>query len=66
LAALPAGLRGPRHADRFQRVRLALAAAVLPVRAVRLHDLDARSGRVLGQAHAATAGALDAGQADGP
>jgi len=37
-AAGPAGLRRPCRADRVQRVGFALAAAVLPVRAVHLDD----------------------------
>ena len=43
-AAGPAGLGGPGGADRVQRVGLALAAAVLPVRAVHLDDPDAGRG----------------------
>jgi hypothetical protein len=31
-------LRGPRRADRIQRIGLALAVAVLPVRAIDLDD----------------------------
>ena len=65
-ARRPAGLRGPRGADCIQRIGLALAAAVLPVRPVHLHHLDTRGGHVPGQASAVTAGPLDAGQRDRP
>jgi len=62
----PPGLRGPRGADRIQRIRLALAVAVLPVRAICLHDPDAGRGQIPGQARPVAAGALHAGQGDGP
>jgi hypothetical protein len=61
-AAGPAGLRGPRGADRVQRVGLALTAAVLPVGAVHLDDPDPGRGDVAGQPGAVTAGPLDADQ----
>ena len=62
----PAGLRGPRRADRVQRVRLAVAAAVLPVGPVDLDDPDPGCGQMPGQARAVAAGALNADQGDGP
>ena len=62
----PAGLRGPRRADRVQRVGLAVAAAVLPVGPVHLDDPDPGRGHMPGQARAVAAGALDADQGDGP
>ena len=65
-AAGPARLRGPGRADRIQRVGFALAAAVLAVRAVHLHDPHAGRGDVPGQARAVTAGPLDPDQGDGP
>jgi hypothetical protein len=65
-AASPAGLRGPRRADRIQRVGLALPAPVLPVRAVHLDDPDTGRGDIAGQARAVTAGPFDAGQAHHP
>jgi len=65
-AAGPAGLRGPRGADRVQRAGLALPAAVLPARPVRLHHPDTGGGQVPGQPRAVTAGPLDAHQGDGP
>jgi hypothetical protein len=64
-AGCPAGLRGPRGADRVQRVGLALPA-VLAVGSVHPDDPDAGRGDVPGQAGAVTAGALDADQAHGP
>jgi hypothetical protein len=60
-----AGQGRPGGADRVQRVGLALAAAVLPLRAVDLDDADPGCGDVPGQAGAVAAGALDADQADG-
>jgi len=65
-AAGPAGLGGAGGADSVQRAGLALPAAVLAVRAAGLHDPDAGSGDVPGQARAVAAGALDPGQADRP
>jgi hypothetical protein len=65
-AAGPAGLGGPCGADRVERIRLALPAAVLPVRPVDLDDPDAGGGDVTGQAGAVAAGALNADQAHGP
>jgi hypothetical protein len=62
----PAALRGPRRADRIQRIGLAVAAPVLPVRAVHLDDPDAGRNQVPCQARAVAAGALDADQGDGP
>ena len=62
----PAGLRGPRGADRVQRIRLALAVAVLAIRAVDLDDPDAGRGQVPGQPGAVAAGALDADQGEVP
>jgi len=64
-AAGPAGLRGPRGADRVQRVGLARPATVLPVRADCLDDPDAGRGDVAGQPGAVTASSLDADQAHG-
>jgi hypothetical protein len=61
----PAGLRGPRRTDRIHRIGLALPVPVLPVGPVYPDDPDAGRGQVPGQARAVTAGALDAGQADG-
>jgi hypothetical protein len=55
----------PGGADRVQRIGLALAAAVLPVRAVHLDDPDPGGGDVPGQPGAVTAGALNPDQADG-
>ena len=65
-AGCPAGLRGPRGADRVQRIGLALAAPVLPVGAVHLHDPDPGRRDMPGQARAVTAGALDPDQAHRP
>ncbi len=65
-AAGPAGLGGPGGADRIQRVGFALAAPVLAVGAVDLHDPDAGRGDVAGQPGAVTAGALDPDQAHRP
>ena len=65
-ARCPPGLRGPRRADRIQRVGLALPVPVLPVGAVHLDDPDAGTGHVPGQARAVTTGALDADQGDTP
>jgi hypothetical protein len=58
----PPGLRGPRGADSVQRIGLALAAAVLPVGAVHLHDPDAGAGQVPGQPGSVAARALHADQ----
>ena len=57
---------GPGGADGVERVGLALPAAVLAVGAAGLDDADAGGGEGAGQARAVAAGALDAGQADGP
>jgi hypothetical protein len=65
-ARCPAGLGGPRGADRIQRVGLALPVPVLPVRPVHLHDPDPGTGHVPGQARAVTTGALDADQGGTP
>ena len=66
-ASSPPGLRGPRRAGhRVQRIGLALAAPVLPVRTVHLHHPDARGCHVPGQARAVAAGPFDADQGDGP
>ena len=62
----PAGLRGPRRADRVQRIGLAVAAAVLPVSPDCLHDPDPGRGHMPGQARTVAAGALDADQGDRP
>src|SRR5438132_1600978 len=64
-AAGPARLGGAGGADGIERVRLALPAAVLPVRAVDLHDPHPGPGDVPGQASAVAAGPFDPGQADG-
>jgi hypothetical protein len=65
-AAGPAGLGGPGSADGVEGVGLALAAAVLPVGAVHLHDPDTGHADVAGQAGAVAAGALDPDQAHRP
>jgi hypothetical protein len=53
-----------RGADRIQRIGLALAPPVLPVRPVHLDDPDPSGADVPGQARTVTASALDADQAD--
>jgi len=65
-AAGPAGLGGPGGADGVERVGRAWPAPVLAAGAAGLDDPDAGGGDVAGQAGAVAAGALDAGQADGP
>ena len=62
----PAGLGRPGRADGVEGVGLALAAAVLPVAAVNLHDPDTGRGDVAGQAGAVAAGTFDPDQAHGP
>src|SRR5260370_3583173 len=64
-AAGPAGLRGPRGADRVQGIGLALPATVLPVRAVHLDDPDAGRGDVACPSRALTAASIDARPAHG-
>jgi len=65
-AAGPAGLGGPGRADGIQQVGLALPPTVLAVGTIHLHDPDACSSDVPGQARAVAAGPFDADQADGP
>ena len=62
----PAGLRGPRRADRIQRIGLALPVPVLPVRPVHFHHPHAGCGQVPGQARPVAAGPLDTDQGDAP
>jgi len=61
-ARCPAGLRGPRRADRIQRIGLARSVPVLPVRPVYFHHPDVGRGQVPGQARPVAAGPLDADQ----
>jgi hypothetical protein len=64
-AAGPAGLRGPRGADRIEGIGLARPAPVLPVGATGLDDPDTSRGDITGQSGAVTAGPFDAGHGDG-
>jgi hypothetical protein len=59
----PAGLGGAGSTDRIERVGLALAAPVLPVRAIHFHDPDPGRRNVPGQARAIAASPLDPDQA---
>ena len=59
----PAGLGGAGGTDRIERIGLALAAPVLPVRAVHFHDPDPGRSDVPGQARAIAASPLDPDQA---
>jgi hypothetical protein len=61
----PAGLSGPRGADRIEGIGLALTAAVLPVGAIDLDDPDTSCGDITGQSGAVAAGPFDADQGNG-